>query len=70
MKETELKPFECDNGRVYLFPENHCAFCDNCTDLYFDYTNGPYMFLCNLGCEDYKTCKNFKQEEEDEQRAD
>lgn len=23
-----------------------CFFCDHLTDIYWDYTNGPYMFTC------------------------
>lgn len=54
--------FECDNGKQYRFPKKHCAFCDNCTDILFDYINGPYMFICDLGCEDWQTCGRFKEE--------
>ena len=58
-----LKPFECDSGKVYNFPEKHCAFCKNCTDVFYDYTNGPYLFLCNVGKGDYETCGKFEPEE-------
>ena len=23
-----------------------CFFCEHCTDMYYDYTYGPYMFFC------------------------
>ena len=59
------KEFECANGRTYLLPENHCAFCEYCTDIFFDYTNGPYMFICEL-CEiDYEKCNSFKEVKND-----
>jgi hypothetical protein len=29
-------------------PVNSCVFCDHCTDIYYDYSNGPYMFVCEL----------------------
>ena len=58
----ELYPFECSNGNIYFFPKKHCAFCGNCTDIFFDYTNGPYMFSCDLGCESWETCGNFIEE--------
>lgn len=72
MSKPELKPFECANGRTYSFPEKHCAFCKNCTDVFFDYSNGPYFFQCNAGKDDFQTCGKFEADEEagDEQRAD
>ena len=59
-----MKDFECANGRVYKFPENHCAFCEHCRDIIYDYTNGPYCFLCHFGG-DFKTCGKFKEEIEE-----
>ena len=61
-KKMELKPFKCDNGCVYKVPKNHCVFCDHCTDIFYDYTNGPYMFICELDCVDFETCGKFEQE--------
>ena len=58
----KVKPFKCSDGKIYHFPEKHCAFCDNCADVFFDFTNGPYLFLCNLGCESWETCSNFIEE--------
>lgn len=23
-----------------------CFFCDHCTDIYWDYSHGPYAFVC------------------------
>ena len=65
-EKVELKPFECANGKVYYFPEKHCAFCKNCTDLLYDYTNGPYLFHCNVGNNDFETCGRFEPEEEED----
>lgn len=31
-------------------PDKHCAFCDHCTDVYWDYTNGVYMVCCDKNC--------------------
>lgn len=58
----ELRPFKCDSGQIYLFPQNHCVFCDHCTDLFYDYTNGPYAFSCDLELNDHETCGQFKEE--------
>lgn len=41
--------FKCDDGYTYRFPDGHCSGCKNCTDVFWDYTNGPYMFICNIG---------------------
>ena len=29
-------------------PAKSCVFCNHCTDIYYDYSNGPYMFACEL----------------------
>lgn len=44
-----MKVFECDDGYNYYLPDKHCAFCANCTDIFWDYTHGPYMFFCAIG---------------------
>ena len=69
MSETNLKPFECDNGRVYRYPENHCAFCKNCTHILYD-SHGPYLFLCDVGNNDFKICGKFEPDEESEDEND
>ena len=64
-KQANVKPWKCENGRTYLMPEKHCVFCEHCTDIFYDYTNGPYMFLGD-GCGgDYKNCNNFMEERDD-----
>lgn len=55
MSDIKLKPYVCENGRVYILPSNHCVFCRHCTDIFYDYTNGPYMFMCDLG-KQHNTC--------------
>lgn len=32
---------------IVSLPDNSCAFCRHCTDLFYDYTNGPYLFICD-----------------------
>ena len=55
--------FRCENGLYYVFPENHCVFCEHCNHMLYDYTNGPYMFFCELKKEfekeSYTTCNSF-----------
>lgn len=29
-------------------PDKSCLFCDHMTDVFWDYTNGPYCFRCEL----------------------
>lgn len=29
-------------------PEKSCLFCDHMTDVFWDYTNGPYCFICDI----------------------
>ena len=41
------KKWNCQNGRTYCAKENSCIFCAHCTDIFWDYTNGPYMFICD-----------------------
>ena len=55
-----MKQWECANGKVYRLPDNHCIFCTHCTDVLYDYANGPYGFSCELeheyiGCEDFES---------------
>ena len=46
-----------------------CFFCQHLTDIFYDYTNGPYGFGCDL--EGYietgmlGVCPDFKEEEDD-----
>lgn len=51
--------FECENGTVYGIPYDTkcCLICKHCTDIWYDYTNGPYMFSCELN-EDTRECIN------------
>ena len=51
--------FRCENGLYYVFPENHCVFCEQCNHMLYDYTNGPYMFTCDLEYDSYETCNSF-----------
>lgn len=57
MSNTRL--FECENGKVYEFPDKHCVFCKHCDNFLFD-SSGPYCFLCELmkgydgGCDGFE----------------
>ena len=28
--------------------EGECLVCKHCTDMWYDYSNGPYMVLCDI----------------------
>ena len=62
-KRSELKPnhrwFELEDGRIFGAHKNSCLFCKHCTDIFYDYTNGPYMFFCDLGLNDARLEKNY-----------
>lgn len=40
--------------------DKDCLFCDHCSDIFWDYSNGPYMIICDLGEEPVNnTCRYF-----------
>ena len=57
-----MKWYYGENFQCYA-PDNCCLFCRHCSDVYWDYTNGPYMFFCELKKEDWKTCDKFEVED-------
>ena len=42
---SDLRLYECEYYRL-MAPSTCCLFCEFCTDVFFDFTNGPYMFMC------------------------
>ena len=39
------------DGMVFgLKPRKCCLICKHCTDIFWDYTNGPYMTFCENPC--------------------
>lgn len=41
-----------------------CLFCKHCTDIFLDATNGPYLFICDMGYEmgDENCLKHYKED--------
>lgn len=35
------------SGKQYVVPESCCLFCKHCSDIFWDYTNGIYMVICD-----------------------
>ena len=57
-KRSELQPnhrwFELEDGRKFGAHEKSCLFCRHNTDIFYDYTHGPYMFICEFGSDEEK----------------
>ena len=45
-KHEGRKRFDGDGYVVWADPKS-CFFCKYLTDIFYDYTNGPYMFFCD-----------------------
>ena len=68
--------FECENGSVYACAPPCCLICKKCTDIYWDYTNGPYMCMCkelydnsNRDCDMFELDADAETVEEYEKRT-
>lgn len=65
-----VKLFKCANGHLYKCPENSCVFCIHCTDIFYDYSHGPYMAFCDLDKDEsseynyFENCKHFEEDPE------
>lgn len=63
IKRSELKPdhrwFEMEDGRKFGAHKKSCLFCKHLTDIFYDYTNGPYMFICELGLHDARLEQDY-----------
>lgn len=63
-----MKKFKCANGYTYVVKDRTCLVCKHCTDILYDYTNGPYMAFCEL--RDILitdgTCEDYLEEQENE----
>lgn len=43
--EQHARIYKCEPYEVKAH-ERSCFFCKHCTDIFYDYAHGPYMFLC------------------------
>lgn len=59
------KIYELSDGRKYVARKNSCLFCSHCSDIFYDYTNGIYMLICDIEKNIEKgmsgKCKDFKE---------
>lgn len=62
--------------QYFTGPKGGCIFCKHCTDFFWDFTNGPYMFLCSLDQDTEKAhkdlangniCAHYEQDDECEE---
>ena len=57
---------------IKVHNDNDCLFCNHCTDVFWDYANGPYMMGCELDRPEISeaktpeehTCEMFIEEKE------
>lgn len=59
--------WESDDGRIFAIKERSCLLCRRCTDVWIDYTNGPWMLQCTKFMFDCRKgvegkCKYFKRD--------
>lgn len=75
------KKYILEPGFAIWAPDKSCMFCKKCSDLIWDYTNGPYCFFCEEDVDGSKDlteygaigeCEYFKENYEviDEQNRD
>lgn len=72
-KPKELDPnkiyrqYECKYYKV-MAPTESCYFCKYLTDIFWDYTNGPYGFVCDINAKVQDgligECEHFEDEGE------
>lgn len=69
MRELKLNdPLHPAGGpTIRVKNDDNCVFCKHCTDIFWDYTHGPYMIFCEKNFLPEKmTCKYFEEDTENE----
>lgn len=63
-----MKEYKCENGVTYNVPDKSCLVCQKCKDVFWDYTNGPYMVICSIHEDPVTdgTCTDYVEEEKKE----
>lgn len=71
--QSGLRRYECEFYTV-MVPPRHCLFCKHNTDVFWDYTNGPYIFICDVsedtGKGDRGKCPHFIEATDDVDQRD
>lgn len=64
---SDKREYKCGPLTV-IAPSRACLFCDRCSDVFWDYTHGPYMFFCDAGMDTSVgaegRCEGFVEEDE------
>lgn len=62
-----MAKFNCITGKTYEVPEKSCLLCNHCTDIFVDYTHGPYLVICEIHTDTnygiIGNCEDFIKEE-------
>ena len=50
----------------WKIPKKCCLTCEHCSDIWWDYTNGPYMIICTIEkANEYHICDSWKSDGEE-----
>lgn len=47
MNDSDMKVFKGECYKVKAH-KHSCFFCSHCTDIFYDYTHGPYLLICDI----------------------
>lgn len=71
--DTRVYSFEDEPFGMTISVTAHkrsCFFCEYCTEIIWDYTNGPYVFFCGKEADTddgvFGRCPEFKEKENEE----
>ena len=53
--------FKCEDGNRYICRDGSCLSCSKCSDIFYDYTNGPYAIICVEGHKDDIPCPYWEE---------
>lgn len=60
-----MRVYECEYYKVVV-PDASCLFCSHCSDVFWDFAHGPYMFFCDAGADTEEgirgRCNSFNEE--------
>ena len=58
---------KCITAKTYEVPDKSCLLCEHCTDIFVDFTNGPYLIICDKHTDTSNgingKCEDFKEEQ-------
>lgn len=60
-----MRVYECEYYKV-VAPDTSCLFCSHCSDVFWDFTHGPYKFFCDVDADTkegaWGRCNSFNEE--------